>query len=615
MLRRLILLVSALGLGLGGATVVSPAAAEVATSPVFTTTVTDIDASTPGRVRGTITTDAQELQVFAVNDYNIHYTDSLFLKDFPGGSFTFDLETWGLNTGEIQFWACGTGWTQCSYVTDTYYFTATDLAPTSVSWPDDVTIGEEPYRVAATDHPDGGGHLWVSTATQAVRDEWGNPGLPPGSTLVAPAGRPAIVGLPADGPTTLNLLRCNRDEAPTACRPTGLSRAISVDRQVRIQSVQRVAQYVSASASFTLNLEAGEPDHPEHAGPIDLDWEVVGPQMVVAASGHAAGLTLTGRAVKVSIDTSSLPEAAYYVRWTARATNDAYGTVETANQEFIGFIVDHTPLPTPKLTASTTSVYPVQDRYRDYVVLRSTPGYVDGTVRVEIRDATGVTVLRTLPRTSQAAGDAYSEYIWRGNRADGSLYPAGAYQTRVVHTDQAGNVATATGPTITIVRKHLESRVFRKTVTAAGSKVAQYVGRCSRLRSPSIHGWSGSLGLYSNTRCRDGATASTVRTTHRMALPAAVEYSNPVIKVYGGSPRLSPSDVAALLARVGPGTWEWLTEAQSPVEWHGGMASPKAVARDRTITWALRVRGGRHWDARSFFVRVPYRVLVNDLIS
>lgn len=268
------------------------------------------------------------------------------------------------------------------------------------------------------------------------------------------------------------------------------------------------------------------------------------------------------------------------------------------------------------VTSTGTSIYPVRDHYRDYVNLRSSPMWHSGPgnegydQRIEIWDATRTTKLQSIAVSYQEA--TASVFTWHGRRPDGTLYPAGTYATRAVYADPSERQSTAWGPNITIVRKHLESRVFRKTVSAAGSKVAQYVGRCSRLRSPSRHGWTGSLGLYSNTRCRDGATASTVRTTHRISLPAAVEYSNPVINVYGGSPRLNTSDVARLLVRTDAGTWEWLTEAQSRVQWYGGMASRDAIAKDRTVTWALRVRGGRHWDAKSFAVRVPYSVLVND---
>lgn len=608
MRHRLILLVSTLGLTLGGATLPLTAAhADVAPTPVFTSTIVNLDSSTPGHVTGTIVTDAKELQVFAANADNDYYVDSVFVKDVSG-SYSFDLETWGLDAGQIQFWACGTGWTQCSLTKGAYLFTATDLAPTSVTWPDDVTIGEEPYAVSAVDAPSAGGHLWVSPATRAG-DQWGSPGMPAGSQPLATDGTTRQVDPPTDGVTTLNLLRCNRDSAPTACRPTGLSRTISVDRDIRIQSVQPATQYASASASFTLNLEAGESDQPEHTGPIDLSWEVIGPQMRIAARGQATGLVLTGHSVTVSIDTSSLPADGYYVRWTVAATNDAYGRVATGNQEFGSFIVDHMAPPVPTLTASATSVYPVQDRYRDFVTFHASPGYVDGTSRMEIWNSTGSTRLQSLAWDYQAEADQYFSYTWRGRYADGSPYPAGSYRTRIVHTDQAGNVAAAWGPTIAVVRKHLSARDWTRTVTAQGSLAVGHAGGCSRLRSPSGHGWTGSLGLLSRYYCSTSGAPSLVKISHQVTAPAATRYSDVSLAVYGGSARNRATD--SLSVSTGhDGQW-YRTEASSKVGWHTGVGTMQ-VGPGRLLTWESWVTGGRRYDVGSYRLHMRYWVLVAD---
>lgn len=503
MRHRLILLVSVLGLALGGATL--PLTAAHAATGAFDT----VDASIDGEVSGTFTSDAHRARVSVLRPDGTLYNTAAFTPT-TGVPVAFRLYTLGLEPGttaDVVLRACDAAGNCVD--TDRRSVTLADAGPVTVS-----ATPAHASPIVAADHPQSSLRVTVGNTENRV-----------GSL------RMFVTWLDPDG--------------------------YHVDYwDARAELPQPTSTY---DAVFV----------PEH----------------MSSGVHRLRLT---------------------VRWGVRAD-----TVTT--REFEVEVVN----PAPRIvsfTQSAPTIYPTRDGYRDTMRFTMKSAVFDPAdeVSLQIEDAAVGGIVRTLrPITSSAAGGYVFE--WDGRHEEGGVIWAGPFRAVVTLRDSVARAPEDTEQlSVNVVLKHLESRVFRKTVSAAGSKVAQYVGRCSRLRSPSRHGWTGSLGLYSNTRCRDGATASTVRTTHRITLPAAAEYSNPVINVYGGSPRLNTSDMARLLVRTDAGTWEWLTEDQSRVQWYGGMASRDAIAKDRTVTWALRVRGGRHWDAKSFAVRVPYRVLVND---
>ncbi|GGO90487.1 hypothetical protein GCM10011584_22370 [Nocardioides phosphati] len=290
------------------------------------------------------------------------------------------------------------------------------------------------------------------------------------------------------------------------------------------------------------------------------------------------------------------------------------GQVTTTQEFTVEVVTNPTPPKITAVTLSDTRVYPTRDGYRDSVEIRTSPmwGYHEDLgieARLEIWNADRTQLLRTLDWSYETA--ASTVFIWTGRAADGTRMPAGVYATRAVYTDD-GRETAYDGPSITVVRKHLEARTWRKVVTAADSRVRQEVGHCSRVRSPSRHGWAGSLGLYSNVKCHDGFDASKVRTIHRALVPAATRHDGVQIDVYGGSPDLSPPDWAQLSYRLRDGRWIGVTSPQSPVGWHTGSSYAGMVHTDRSVQWDMRVNRGKRYDVRSFRITARYRVLVND---
>lgn len=210
---------------------------------------------------------------------------------------------------------------------------------------------------------------------------------------------------------------------------------------------------------------------------------------------------------------------------------------------------DKTPPVVQASSSSPGTFYPVVDGYRD-------TKRVDFTVTDEnTSDHTVLTIdvvgTDNAPIRQYVRGQVapYSgSWAWDGRTSGGTLAPAGTYSMLISATDPAGNVSEPFAVPVTLSPKRLVNKTMRRTVRAAGSKVDQYVGRCSTLRRPSARGWVGSLGLYSNTRCGSNDERSLVATAHAVRVPKAFQnrYGSLVVKVYGGAARSRPNSRALL---------------------------------------------------------------------
>ncbi|HJQ04223.1 MAG TPA: hypothetical protein VJ872_02180 [Nocardioides sp.] len=199
-----------------------------------------------------------------------------------------------------------------------------------------------------------------------------------------------------------------------------------------------------------------------------------------------------------------------------------------------------------------------------------------------------------------------------GRDDNGLMLPSGLYTIQL--RDPAGNVSATT---VKVRVQRLVSKTFVKAVTAKASKTNQYVGRCSKLASPSSHGWAGSLGYFANTRCRSTTGPdSTVATEHGVALPAAATYRDVRISAYGGAAKGFGRSVAVMFyedpsrnrqvaqAKLGPkvGTWAGPAKAVSTMA--------KTINGTRYVFWSVGTAARQHYDVKGFTVTVHYQVWV-----
>lgn len=280
---------------------------------------------------------------------------------------------------------------------------------------------------------------------------------------------------------------------------------------------------------------------------------------------------------------------------------------------------DRTPPVVQASSASPATFYPVVDGFRDtkrvdFVVTDETTT-AHTVLTIDVVGGPDNASLRTYTRSQVAP--IQDSWQWDGRTTEGTLAPAGTYQMLVSATDPDGNVSESYGIPVTVSHARLVTKSFRRTVRAAGSKVDQFVGGCSALRRPSARGWTGSLGLYSNTRCRSDGQRSVVATAHAIRVPRAFQnrYGSLTVKLYGGAARSRPSSKALLeYLRVRDKEWVQDKFVGSPVGTKSGNTATAGLfvhekSTEPWVAWGLMTAVGHRYDVRDFTVVLTYTVL------
>ena len=262
------------------------------------------------------------------------------------------------------------------------------------------------------------------------------------------------------------------------------------------------------------------------------------------------------------------------------------------------------------LQVSRATIYPVSDGYQDTV---SVTGTATGATVVHIElstsdtDAAGTQVFQA--DAQLAAGDFQ---LTLDSNLLGTV-PSGSYFVWARPDDVVDTSAWKSAP-LSVSLKHLVTKTWKKTVTAAGSKLDKFVGGCSTLRKPSLRGWAGSLGYYSNTRCKKTAVKSVVATVHGLVLPAVSapgSYGSVRIAAYGGAAKAKPRSHAYLAYLTPDGSDVVAFPALgSKVRTHAGPAVAASQMRHgRTILWGATVAAGNRYDIKNFTVTLTYTTL------
>lgn len=593
-------LLSALGVALGGlAITASPASA-------YTGSIGPLDTSTPGHVRGTVTTDAPYVVVRVLNlDYGqvLNTTQGAAAE----GTFDFDLETWGLDGARLEVETCTGEGVGCAGLTEERTFEASDVVP-EVEWPADPFSGED-FTIAVTDS--GGGYLWAQTAT--------------GDGVVVPGdGTPTVLPAPVDGTQNVYLNRCAN--GIFACN--GLTqREVTIDRPISADAFLPDPWSTSPAVvdvDTTPRLDAavrvrGTGVNPEASLGLAIHRTVRNASGVQVAGGTPMlyDLPLSDRTIPFQIGLDHLKSGTYTLHietvWGAEPT-------QRVTEEFPLEVTNPAPV-ISSLTRSPSAVYPAADGYLDSTVLTLTPAtWIDAdSARFEIINGAG-TVVRHLTPTTDNSWDGYKA-TWNGRTSTGAIVPAGTYTVKGFLTDRSGTRSEKT-TTVMVVRKHLATRTWTRTQTAAASYADwKYIGSCSTLRRPSLRGWSGSFGLYSNTRCTKGFNPSIAETHHGMyvAKPSNLRrYLDVRVSEYGGAAKSRPTSRQNLAYLSTGHEWRAATTLTAGLGTHHGLTRPASgFIHDRStaspwVYWAASVAEGRRYDVKSFTVRVRYEALVDD---
>lgn len=272
---------------------------------------------------------------------------------------------------------------------------------------------------------------------------------------------------------------------------------------------------------------------------------------------------------------------------------------------FIGIAPSHAVAPdVTAITVSDPVIYPAivsYERPGSTMITMRTGASSSAIDYVDIRDGDNTMVKRFFP-----AG--YPAESWDGRDAAGNLVPAGSYTIVALNSD--GEEASMTG-TVAVSHQHLIPRTY-VTTRAANRYAYKFVGRCSTLHKPSRRGWRGSLGYYSNTKCKSQTwKASRVITIHQTRLPAAEQWGDVRVDVYGGAARAKPRSRAAIEYIDLSGYLVGGRFLSSKVGWHSARSTVNMGMVDPNgwFAWRLSTAFKAQDDVKQFRIVVHYYLL------
>lgn len=275
----------------------------------------------------------------------------------------------------------------------------------------------------------------------------------------------------------------------------------------------------------------------------------------------------------------------------------------------------------PTLSAGTsgTSVYPYRDRYRDSIALSIRSNEYVGA-RIEVLNGSGK-IVRTILRRP-----AWYEHrlTFDGRTASGAIISAGSYRFRVTVTDPVGFKTTKITRSFAVSHKRLVKKTWKRTLTPAqvhpGPR-SQYVGKCSTLRKPSLRGWAGSFGFYSETKCARADESSVVSTVSGVYVPKAFQNRYGTYQVWlngggakSGGKRHGRNAYIVMFYR------NTAIKDVHRVQFNGVMGSHagRSVAAgsfvfDKTakpyVLWRAGLSEGSRYDVKSYTVKLTYTAL------
>lgn len=533
-------------------------------------------------VLATITGDSEDAAAFAATE----------------GTASVAFDTWGFgpDAETLTAFACETGTYVAETCSDpaTAVFTPVQVDP-GVDWPEDTTLGpDDAFEVTVTD-PDGGGTLVALIDSNDT-----------GTAIPLAPGIATDLATYVDGPGTVTLTRCSA-EHPSVCNGTftGIQSSVAVTRYVEttfsLGTVPMLTQTQPTAAPAITTPLRGDYELSYH-------FEQAGSPIVPGAVGVTGSVPSDGTiSGAVEVDIADLGDGEWDLVATVTISDPAFSPDPLpATEAKVRFTVD-TSGPAGDITGDPGTIHPQISGIAAYpnsvtASTADTVGVTDWVVRRN--DAAPGTFVRTFPTAAAVT--------WNGRTGDGALVPKGSYQ---IHTRDALGNLSADFAAVEVTTKHVVTGSMVRDVKAGPTVVDQYVGRCSRLRRPSLRGWVGSLGFYANTRCPNTSVrASLVSTVHGITVPAAYDYTRLRISAYAGAKRSHPRSRAVLRYLTDTGKWRYEYLMHQTLGWQNAAIPASANAyidADNRLYWGVYTLSGHRYDVAKFKVQLNYRRIVD----
>ena len=553
------------------------------TAPVFTSPAAGTGVA--GRAAVTVTSTAA----------SVRFTVPGFSADVPvvGGAASVNVPTYGL-TGAVRVRAkdCRVGY--CSSGAADLALVVANAVPILTAPAAGAVVTANTVAVRAT--ASGGAVAFTLDGKRAAFDP------------AAPHAASVDVSTMADGAHTLSAYLC--DASGTICDTTHRA----AGRRITVKRLHPWLKGVSPSPF--------SPNGDRRRDTAVLTYALEQPQDVAVIITNGAGKRMLGTRLG-----SALAKGTHTWEWDGRtstggrAPNGTY-TVSIATsrrlpsgQVLIGLASRPLELDTvlpgfARVSASTSTVFPVADGYHDAMVLSMTLSEPVTRVQLRVYDRLGA-LLRVVATGARPVGPL--SLSWNGRSAKGAVLPAGAYTYQLEAFDRAGNERLSAKRPVSVSLKRLVKRSAATTVGAAASLRLDVSGGCSRLANPGDRGWAGSIGYYSLARCASATPDDDVAgAVHQLRLPAATRYGTVRIAATGGARGGAVGDVAAVAyARASPGAVGRVFVLK-PAD--GTYAGPVVNASDylvggHTVRWGTLTVNGARYDVRSYTIGWTYYVL------
>ncbi|RNL80874.1 hypothetical protein [Nocardioides marmorisolisilvae] len=546
--------------------------------------VSALDTNTIGHVKGTVTSDAPYVLVWAPGHYDHYFATA-------DGVASFDLETWGLTTSYVEAWPCSQPTeSSCTSFNTASYFTASDVTPT-ITWPSDLKIGPgDAFPVTVSD-PQGGGVLVAFWQEVQYLDRNGTTQLDLG-----------------DGDGYIDVYRCD-SEARLECRNFDSSTRVSLGvhkstkAEVSASPASTFPGYVSTRQTSTqLRLQTHRP-----VGlPYTLDWHLEKNGVPVPGTGGEVVDTLNSDGeTTFSATADGLADGTYTVAGNLTVHDPDYGDLPGPLTGGT-VIVDRKPASFTSVAQTASRIYPNIGAHGLDDSARFTFKGMYGGRTTEMYSASDVLVRRGNLSQSTTTPTTWSGYVTARDNSQ-KLLPDGFYTVYLV--DTAGNRKLA--GSVYVDHRKLVARTYTKTVSATSTLVDEYVGKCSTLKH-GVRGWYGSLGYYANTKCgTQTSAASEVHTIHELKMPTGAYYKTIELYTYGGAAKSRPGSQAVMLYLTPRGHLYDKGTASARLGTHPGYTSNAETYlwSGHYFVWAVATAFNHQYDVKNFTVELDYYVL------
>jgi hypothetical protein len=357
--------------------------------------------------------------------------------------------------------------------------------------------------------------------------------------------------------------------------------------------------------------------------PYDVSWEVRDGDDVVSgpvtASSGNTGIDSVMTVAPGAHANGPIPDGSYQLVTTSTVHKGALAKSSTSSRPIT--IVNDPPAEQAALLKARRLIRPLTawGTGEAFFQVASIPGSTRPAA-LRLRNSKGVVVKTVAARNPCATSTQTTCQPWalavdRWGDSNNWMKP-GTYTAELRMPDSYGRMMLKPLGKVEFQELRDVTMTVSAVATSAAVEVGSLVGRCSSVRRPGVHGWKGSLGLMSLSRCRNrSGYRDVVRQTFQLRLPQVRNYESTVFvapSLYTGAPHQAELGTTSGRIPALGNAWQRGISFGGGVSWKpvGAVSLPdrRFDARRRVVQVRAAVANGAHYDIGRVLLRVAYRV-------